>query len=75
MDADEDAAAVVGRVAGPAATATSSAALVQTGGLVDEIAAAQSYRIRAKSANTLRAYASDWDQFEAWCAAAGLPAR
>lgn len=35
--------------------------------LAGEIAAAASYRRRAKSANTLRAYASDWRQFEAWC--------
>ena len=35
--------------------------------LADEIAVARSYRARAKSANTLRAYASDWRQFEGWC--------
>ena len=46
--------------------------------LAGEIAAAQSYRRRAKSANTLRAYESDWRQFEAWCddrELAALPAR
>ena len=36
--------------------------------LHEEIAAAQSYRAQAKAANTLRAYASDWNQFEAWSA-------
>lgn len=35
--------------------------------LHEEIAAAQSYRAQAKAANTLRAYTSDWSQFEAWC--------
>ena len=46
--------------------------------LAGEIAAAASYRRRAKSANTTRAYASDWRQFEAWCDERGLeplPAR
>ena len=43
-----------------------------------EIAAARAYRAQAKSANTLRAYASDWRQFEGWCWARHLdplPAR
>ena len=43
-----------------------------------EIAAARSYRARAKADNTIRAYLSDWGQFEAWCDARGLepiPAR
>jgi site-specific recombinase XerD len=35
--------------------------------LHEEIAAAQTYRAQAKAANTLRAYTSDWNQFEAWC--------
>ena len=35
--------------------------------LAGEIAVAQSYRRRAKSANTIRAYDSDWRQFEVWC--------
>lgn len=35
--------------------------------LQDEIAAARSYRTQAKAANTIRAYASDWAQFEGWC--------
>ena len=32
-----------------------------------EIAAARGYRVHAKAANTLRAYTSDWNQFEGWC--------
>nr|WP_020997458.1 site-specific integrase [Sphingomonas sp. ERG5]AGU69333.1 cre recombinase protein [Sphingomonas sp. ERG5] len=32
-----------------------------------EIAAARGYRAQAKAANTLRAYTSDWNQFEGWC--------
>ncbi|MDP3674196.1 MAG: hypothetical protein Q8R44_03750 [Novosphingobium sp.] len=46
--------------------------------LADEIAAARSYRRQAKAHNTIRAYASDWRQFEAWCDERGLdplPAR
>ena len=46
--------------------------------LAGEVAAAASYRRRAKSANTTRAYTSDWRQFEAWCDERGLeplPAR
>ena len=35
--------------------------------LADEIAAARSYRRQAKAQNTIRAYESDWRQFEAWC--------
>jgi site-specific recombinase XerD len=35
--------------------------------LHEEIAAAQSYRAQAKAVNTLRAYTSDWSQFEGWC--------
>ena len=40
--------------------------------LAGEVAAAASYRRRAKSANTTRAYESDWRQFEAWCDERGL---
>ena len=43
-----------------------------------EVAAAAAYRRRAKSDNTIRAYESDWRQFEAWCDERGLellPAR
>ena len=46
--------------------------------LAGEIAAARSYRRQAKASNTIRAYASDWGQFEAWCDKRGLdplPAR
>ena len=32
-----------------------------------EIEAARSYRARSKAANTVRAYGSDWRQFEEWC--------
>ncbi len=35
--------------------------------LAAEIAAARSYRARSKAANTVRAYDSDWRQFESWC--------
>ncbi len=35
--------------------------------LRDEIAAARDFRVKAKAANTLRAYRSDWVQFEGWC--------
>lgn len=35
--------------------------------LAAEIAAARSFRAAAKSANTRRAYTSDWRDFEAWC--------
>ncbi|EJU14177.1 MULTISPECIES: site-specific integrase [unclassified Sphingomonas] len=35
--------------------------------LGEEIAAARSYRAQAKAANTIRAYTSDWSQFEGWC--------
>ena len=47
-------------------------------GLREEIAAARTYRAQAKAANTIRAYESDWRQFEAWCDARRLdplPAR
>ncbi|CCW15907.1 phage integrase [Sphingobium indicum BiD32] len=46
--------------------------------LREEIAAARSYRAQAKAANTVRAYTSDWNQFEGWCDERGLeplPAR
>jgi site-specific recombinase XerD len=46
--------------------------------LSEEIAVARSYRARAKAANTIRAYQSDWCQFEGWCDERGLdvlPAR
>ena len=46
--------------------------------LAGEIAAASAYRRRAKADNTIRAYESDWRQFEAWCDAReleSLPAR
>ncbi len=40
--------------------------------LVAEVEAARSYRLRSRSANTLRAYASDWRQFQDWCWGRGL---
>lgn len=46
--------------------------------LGEEVAAARSYRAQAKAANTIRAYTSDWSQFERWCWERGLeplPAR
>lgn len=46
--------------------------------LDEEIAAARSYRAQARAANTIRAYTSDWAQFESWCDERGLeplPAR
>lgn len=35
--------------------------------LAEEIEAARAYRARSKAANTMRAYESDWRQFEEWC--------
>lgn len=46
--------------------------------LSEEVVAARVYRTQAKAANTLRAYTSDWTQFEGWCDERGLdplPAR
>lgn len=46
--------------------------------LGEEVAAARCYRAQAKAANTIRAYTSDWAQFEGWCDERGLeplPAR
>ncbi|MEE4454447.1 tyrosine-type recombinase/integrase [Novosphingobium resinovorum] len=40
--------------------------------LVAEVEAARAYRLRSRSANTLRAYASDWRQFQHWCWGRGL---
>ena len=70
MQLDEDAAGLK-RQAAPLMAAPSSAMAPALGA---EIAAARSYRARAKAANTIRAYASDWGQFEAWCDARGLEA-
>ena len=70
MQLDEDAAGLE-RQAAPLMAAPSSAMAPALGA---EIAAARSYRARAKAANTIRAYASDWGQFEAWCDARGLEA-
>jgi site-specific recombinase XerD len=40
--------------------------------LASEIAVARSYRARSKATNTVRAYRSDWRQFEDWCWARSL---
>lgn len=53
-------------------------ALASSSRLREEIATARGYRAKAKAANTLRAYLSDWNQFEGWCDERGLdplPAR
>lgn len=75
----EDATANAARVALSPNTAASSAALPKPGRMLgEEIAAARSYRALAKAANTIRAYQSDWRQFEGWCNERGLeplPAR
>jgi site-specific recombinase XerD len=75
----EDAADDEARVAVSLVAAASSSAITGPGRrLGDEIAAARSYRAQAKAANTIRAYTSDWNQFEGWCDERGvdpLPAR
>ncbi|WP_369817973.1 site-specific integrase [Novosphingobium sp. KN65.2] len=43
--------------------------------LGDELTAARSFRAQAKAANTIRAYTSDWNQFEGWCDERGLEPR
>ncbi|MES2303672.1 MAG: site-specific integrase [Pseudomonadota bacterium] len=64
----EDAAARSSQVAMNPGVPSSSAALFDPGGrLGAEIAAARFYRAQAKASNTLRAYTSDWIQFEGWC--------
>ena len=62
----------------PGAAPENEQALGLSSRLLDEIAAARGYRAKSKAANTLRAYQSDWKQFEAWCDERGLeplPAR
>ncbi len=64
----EDAADDEVRVAmNPIAAASSAAIAEPVKMLGEEIAAARVYRAQAKAANTLRAYTSDWTQFEGWC--------
>ena len=74
-DADEAEA----RVAVSPLQAASRTAIALPGRRLGEvIAAARSYRAQAKAANTIRAYTSDWTQFEGWCEERGLgplPAR
>ena len=72
FEENEDAADSPIVVKPPAAPSTTTSIL---GG---EVAAAAAYRRRAKSDNTIRAYESDWRQFEGWCELRGLeplPAR
>lgn len=64
----EDAAVDCPRFSVVPLTAASSAEIADPGTMLgEEIAAARTYRAQAKSANTLRAYTSDWSQFERWC--------
>jgi site-specific recombinase XerD len=67
VDTDEDAAANVSLNGLRHAAAASSTEIARSGGVIEEIAAARDYRRKAKSANTIRAYESDWRQFETWC--------
>lgn len=53
-------------------TSESGQLLVPLNRLIEEIAAAREFRAKAKAANTLRAYGSDWTQFEGWCDERGL---
>lgn len=72
----EDAAAGEARVAVNPVAAASTTVVAPL--LQDEIAAARVYRAQAKATNTVRAYTSDWNQFEGWCDERGLeplPAR
>lgn len=64
-DGSEDATADEARVAMSPVVAASSTVAAPL--LLDEIAAARSYRAQAKAANAIRAYTSDWAQFEGWC--------
>ena len=57
-----------GRDAKSPVTWTSSGTITEFGKeLGEEIAAARVFRAQAKAPNTLRAYTSDWNQFEGWC--------
>jgi len=68
VQGSEDATRNDARVALNVVSVASSAAIAEPGRrLGEEIAAARSYRSQAKAANTLRAYTSDWSQFEGWC--------
>jgi site-specific recombinase XerD len=79
VDSDEDAAADYPRITVRSISTATSAEISDPGRkLGEEIAAARGYRAQAKAANTLRAYTSDWNQFEGWCDERGLeplPAR
>ncbi|WP_120010001.1 tyrosine-type recombinase/integrase [Teichococcus vastitatis] len=54
-------------------TATSEARRLLQGPVGAALAEAARYAGQALSANTRRAYASDWAAFAAWCAAGGVP--
>lgn len=56
-----------GAMVAAAALPVPIAAGALSGPLAEEIEAARSYRLRARADNTLRAYTSDWMQFEGWC--------
>lgn len=78
-DGSADSPANDARVAmNPVAASSSAIIVAPEGALGAEIAAARVFRAQAKAANTLRAYTSDWTQFECWCDERGLeplPAR
>jgi hypothetical protein len=63
-----------GKIAGTASALVAAGGLspASTPELLAEVEAARTYRLRARSANTLRAYASDWSQFQNWCWGRGL---
>lgn len=68
VDFSEDAAEECPRVPLSQLAAASSTEISDPGmRLGEEIAAARVYRAQAKAANTIRAYSSDWSQFEGWC--------
>ena len=67
-DGSEDAAANGAVVALKSVVAASPPEITAPARMLgDEVAAARSYRAQAKAANTIRAYTSDWSQFERWC--------
>ncbi|MDF2640520.1 MAG: integrase [Novosphingobium lindaniclasticum] len=74
MDRQNGGGAGRAQIAGAASVLVGTGALSQapTLELVAEVEAARAYRLRARSANTLRAYASDWRQFQDWCWGRGL---
>ena len=71
-DVDEDSDMAGGLLPSVMGDPEVGAGLIPSAALADDIAAARAYRERARAANTLRAYDSDWRQFENWCWARGL---